>query len=227
MELPNGIKILTMVKRTGREDNYVWRAVNDYDEGKPANKPDKYSHVVDDINGTHIYAVLAWPFETKMKAIKNNLGQTARAELTARLGRAPSNEELNAFEYDNNVVPNINFSPNRHMRLHSQGERGDYLARANENKLEIMTTPPINEINASIQLPVKFFSRWNDVINYINRQGYLELFANNVHSELLNLAGGRRRTRRGRRKKRTRRRRKSRRKSKGRKRRKSRRKRKR
>ena len=232
MELPNGIKILTIVSANTKKERgaWVWRKVHDLVEGKPKYNAN-YPHVVDDTNGTHIYAVFSWPFGAKMKTLKYNLEKPANApglpnpkgnpEIAFRekYGREPVRDNngnyealYNQFIDDNNHLPNIKFQPNQHIRLPSQDGRGDYLARANEKTLEIMTSSQIPEINQAIQIPMRFFSVWNDVINYINTQGYLELFANNVHSELLNLAGGRRRTQRGRRKKRTRRRRKSRRK---------------
>ena len=200
MEVPNGIKILTMVSSHVRGD-WVWRNVSNLDEGKPRNNP-RFPHVVDYTNGTHIYAVLAWPFKTKLQSVTYNfknprLGENdpnpkGKPEVAFRekYGREPVKDNNGDYERlytefieNNNVVPNIQFVAKTHMRLPSQEEKGDYLTRANENKFEIMTSATIPEINASIQLPMRFFSRWEDVINYMNpnQKEYLELFVPSIH----------------------------------------------
>ena len=57
MEVPKGIKILTIISDTNERGGWMWRGVVDREEGKPKYNETKV-HVVDETDGTYIYAVL-------------------------------------------------------------------------------------------------------------------------------------------------------------------------
>ena len=196
MEVPKGIKILTMISNESRKDKgaYFWRACSRkciQNNGKWSSSSEHIRQVGDvDGDETYIYGVVAWPFET---------GKDVERD-------------------DDNWVPKMSFASDALKKFNPTVRvpgkiPGDYVNRAKENALEIMTSAAIPKLNnQQIQMPMKFFSRWNDVKNYINSKEYMELFDRNeyfqkkLQEHFPGIYGGGRRTRRRRRKKRTRRR---------------------